>query len=130
MQNAGYSLEKWLDSVPNDGLIYYTSLLNDERVLITKPEGLHEVLSTKVYDFSKPPIAKLMLKRIFGEGLPFYEGETHKVCLFDRFLFDTLMGFQNMRKQLMPAFSYRHIKDLSTLFRAKSIDCLVRAGLD
>lgn len=68
-----------MDTIPNEGLIYYTSLLNDERILVTKPEGLNEVLTTKVYDFGKPPIARMMLERVFGRGLPFYEGEEHKV---------------------------------------------------
>ena len=36
----------WINNIPNDGLIYYTSLLNQGRLFITSPQALSEVLTT------------------------------------------------------------------------------------
>ena len=38
----------WINNIPNDGLIYYTTLLNAGRLFITSPQALSEVLTTKV----------------------------------------------------------------------------------
>ncbi|XRM39669.1 hypothetical protein ABZX51_003015 [Aspergillus tubingensis] len=44
----------WVNHIPNDGLIRYRTLLNSDRLLVTSPEALAEVLTTKCYDFRKP----------------------------------------------------------------------------
>lgn len=94
----------WINSIPNDGLIYYTSLLNQGRLLITSPQGLSEVLTTKSYDFIKPQQLRNGLGRVLGIGILLAEGDEHK----------------RQRKNLIPAFTYRHIKDLYPVFWTKS----------
>ncbi|KUI60003.1 Cytochrome P450 4V2 [Cytospora mali] len=91
-------------TVPNDGLIRYLSMLNQERLLVTSPKALAEVLVTKNYDFTKPGTVAQSIGRILGVGVLLAEGDEHK--------------FQ--RKNLMPAFAFRHVKDLYPVFWQKS----------
>ncbi|KAJ9259222.1 hypothetical protein DTO195F2_5039 [Paecilomyces variotii] len=99
-------MRKWARSMPNDGLIRYYTVGNLERVFPTSTAALREVLVNKAYDFAKPRIIQQFLYPIVGHGLLLAEGEEHKV----------------QRKSLMPAFSYRHIKDLYPIFWTKSIE--------
>ena len=69
----------WINNVPNDGLIYYTSILNEGRLLVTSPQALSEVLTTKSYDFIKPQQLRNGLGRILGIGILLAEGDEHKV---------------------------------------------------
>jgi len=65
--------------VPNSGLIRYEMALNVERVLVTSPKGLAEVMTQKSYDFIKPPQIARSIGRILGIGVLFAEGDEHKV---------------------------------------------------
>ncbi len=79
---SGAPMLKWTNEVPNDGLIYYNYLLNAERLLITTPKALSEVLVHKNYDFIKPSLMRNGLGRILGVGILLAEGEEHKVRVF------------------------------------------------
>ena len=70
---------EWNNEIANDGLIYYTYLFGKERLLITKPKALAEVLVQKNYDFIKPKQIQLALGRILGVGVLLAEGDEHKV---------------------------------------------------
>ena len=54
-------------------------MLNSERVLITNPKGLAEVLVHKSYDFVKPRPLVESIGQLLGIGLLVAEGEEHKV---------------------------------------------------
>ena len=56
-------------------------LFNKERVLLTSPKALAEVLTTNSYDFVKPNLLKEGIGRILGMGILFAEGDEHKVRL-------------------------------------------------
>ncbi|KAL1841504.1 hypothetical protein VTJ49DRAFT_6995 [Mycothermus thermophilus] len=101
---TGTPMIKWINSIPNDGIIRYLGPFNQERLLITSPKALAEVLTTKNYDFVKPRQLRYSLGRILGIGLLLAEGDEHKM----------------QRKNLMPAFSFRHIKDLYPVFWSKA----------
>ncbi|KUI67349.1 Cytochrome P450 97B3, chloroplastic [Cytospora mali] len=101
---TGWPMLEWVRTVPNDGLIRYLSLLNQERLLVTSPKALAEVLVTKNYEFTKPGMVAQSIGRILGVGILLAEGDEHK--------------FQ--RKNLMPAFAFRHVKDLYPVFWQKS----------
>lgn len=103
-QPSGHPMREWIDTIPNDGLIRYTNWFNSERVLLTTPKTLAEVLSSKNYEFIKPAHFITIIGRILGIGLLFAEGEEHRI----------------QRKNLMPAFSYRHVKNLYPVFWTKS----------
>lgn len=96
---------KWVTEIPNDGLIYFRAFFYQDRLLLTSPEALAEVLVKKSYDFEKPGPARNILRQVLGDGLIIVEGEEHK--------------FQ--RKHIMPVFQFRHIKDLYPMMWAKAI---------
>ncbi|KAI1129265.1 cytochrome P450 [Nemania abortiva] len=77
----------------------------DHQVLIAKPRMLADLLVTKAYDFIKPPKAASVLQLILGDGLVVVEGDQHKV----------------LRKHSIPAFSFRHIKELYPMMWEKSV---------
>jgi hypothetical protein len=112
-QPSGHPMREWIDAIPNDGLIRYTNWFNSERVLLTNPKTLAEVLSSKNYEFIKPAHFIDVIGRILGIGLLFAEGDEHRT----------------QRKNLMPAFSYRHIKDLYPVFWSKSTEMVERMSL-
>lgn len=91
-------------TIPNDGLLRYKVPLNQERVMPTSAKALSEVLVTRNYDFEKPAMIRWTLGRILGNGILMAEGDEHK----------------RQRKNLMPAFSFRHVKDLYPVFWDKS----------
>ncbi|KAL9131670.1 MAG: hypothetical protein Q9217_000481 [Psora testacea] len=101
---SGAPQQDWINSVQNDGLICYRHLLNRERLLLTSPQALAEVLTQKSYEFIKPKQLRNGLARVLGIGLILAEGDEHKA----------------QRKNLMPAFAFRHIKDLYPVFWSKS----------
>ena len=90
--------------MPNDGIIRYLGLLNSERLIVVSPKALTEVLTTKNYDFIKPANVTATLGRLLGVGVLLAEGDEHKY----------------QRKNLMPAFAFRHVKDLYPVFWEKS----------
>ena len=107
---SGIPMREWIQNVPNQGLITY-SVWFQQRVLVTSPAALGEVLVTKNYDFVKPWHFRNGLGRILGIGVLLAEGEEHKI----------------QRKNLSPAFSFRHIKDIVPIFWSKSqelVECL------
>ncbi|KAJ5595022.1 uncharacterized protein N7459_001230 [Penicillium hispanicum] len=99
-------MKEWIKILPNEGLIRFYMTGNMEQVVITSTRALGEFLVTKNYDFVKPRTMRQNLSRILGEGVLLAEGDVHK--------------FQ--RKNLMPAFAYRHIKDLYPVFWSKATE--------
>lgn len=76
---AGSPAKRWNSEIPNDGLIYYTGLYNEERILLTSTKALAEVLVQKNYDFVKPKPFTQGVGQILGIGVLLAEGEEHKV---------------------------------------------------
>ncbi|TGJ79738.1 hypothetical protein E0Z10_g9026 [Xylaria hypoxylon] len=77
----------------------------DHQVLVTKPRMLADLLVHKPYDFIKPPKLRGLLRHVLGDGLVMVEGDEHKF----------------LRKNTMPAFSFRSIKNLYHMMWAKSV---------
>ncbi|KAJ9645714.1 hypothetical protein H2199_002754 [Coniosporium tulheliwenetii] len=105
-QPPGRSIQEAVAEVPNDGLINCRGWFYNDQLLVTDPKTIAEVLVHKCYDFEKPAKARNFLARVLGEGLVLVEGDEHR--------------FQ--RKHIMPAFSFRHIKDLYPLFWSKALE--------
>ncbi|QSZ30113.1 hypothetical protein DSL72_004633 [Monilinia vaccinii-corymbosi] len=101
-----FTFAKRIQDVPNDGIIRYLGILNSERVMVTNAKALSEVLTTRNYDFVKPNTIRLGIGRLLGIGVLLAEGDEHKV----------------QRKNLMPAFAFRHVKDLYSVFWGKSCE--------
>ncbi|UNI16538.1 hypothetical protein JDV02_002965 [Purpureocillium takamizusanense] len=100
----GLLAKKWISEVPNDGLLRILWHFNQEMVIVNSPQALSEILVTKCYSFEKPEFARKFLAFVIGWGLLTVEGDEHKT----------------QRRDMLPAFSYRHIKDLYPIFWAKS----------
>ncbi|KFY53297.1 hypothetical protein V496_07724 [Pseudogymnoascus sp. VKM F-4515 (FW-2607)] len=99
-EKTGRPLQRWINDIPNTGLIKYLYMFNYELLMVCSPSALREVLVTKCYDFEKPkPLSRLAI-HFFGLGMPFVEGDAHK--------------FQ--RKMMAPAFAFKHIKNLYPTF--------------
>ena len=75
----GVGLRRWVNEVPNDGLIRYLDMFNLERVAVVKPAALADVLVYQSYCFEKPAPLRKGISRILGMGLFLSEGEVHKV---------------------------------------------------
>jgi cytochrome P450 len=103
---SGIPQRRWTNEIPNDGLLRYLHLWNKERLLVTSPKALAEVLTTKSYDFIKPGLLRNGIGRVLGVGVLLAEGDDHKT----------------QRKNLSPAFHFRHVKELYPIFWAKSQD--------
>lgn len=84
-------------------------MFNSERLLVTSPKALGEVLTTKNYEFIKPDQIARGLGRLLGIGILLAEGDEHK----------------HQRKNLMPAFAFRHVKDLYPVFWDKSKEAVL-----
>ena len=95
-----------MNEVPNEGLIHYRSLFNESRLIPTTPKALSEVLVQSSYEFIKPVRFRASTARILGVGILLAEGDEHRM----------------QRKNLMPAFSFRHVKDLYPVFWSKSCE--------
>lgn len=93
-----------VNTIQHDGILRYLGLFNTERLLIISPKALSEVLTTKSYDFIKPVQIRRGIGRLLGIGVLLAEGDEHKM----------------QRKNLMPAFAFRHVKDLYPVFWSKA----------
>ena len=94
----------WSENLPNDGIIRYLGMFNTEILIPVSPKALAEVLVQRSYEFIKPPGLVTGLGKILGVGVFLAEGDEHK----------------KQRKDLMPAFAFRHIKELYPIFWSKS----------
>ena len=64
---------------PRDLLTDTRHLFNRERILLTSPKALAEVLTTNSYDFVKPQHLREGIGQVLGMGILFAEGDEHKV---------------------------------------------------
>ena len=71
-------MQDWINSVPNNSIIRFTTICNQERLILTSSEALKEVLVTKNYDWDKPKQLRLSLGRLVGQGILVASGEDHK----------------------------------------------------
>ena len=71
----------WIDTVENDGVIYYRWLFNEPRVMVTSPKALAEVLTQRSYEFVRPERFRKGLGRLLGIGTLVAEGDEHKVWI-------------------------------------------------
>jgi cytochrome P450 len=106
---AGGAHLKMMKETENDGIILTHGFFHSDRLIVTSPAALADVLVHKAYDMEKPPLPRAFLKKFLGDGLLMTEGDEHK----------------HHRKQIMPAFSFRYIKELYPVFWSKSIELCV-----
>ena len=100
------NFKKWVNTIPNEGLLYFRGWFNISVLIPTTPEMLKTVLSDHTYDYEKPSKFITLLRRVLGDGLILVEGDVHR--------------FQ--RKHLMPSFQVKHIRELYPLFWSKACE--------
>lgn len=102
------TVTRWINDIPNDGLLYLRGHFNMPFLLPTSHEMLKAVMSDHADDYEKPGPPAELLRRFLGNGLLMSTGDTHK--------------FQ--RKHLTPAFHINNIRELYPLFWSKSGDLI------
>ncbi|PHH63720.1 hypothetical protein CDD81_5592 [Ophiocordyceps australis] len=100
----GAAYQQWTASVEHEGLLRYMFAFNRERLLVTSPEALGEVLVSKCYDFEKPLTVRNLLAPMLGHGVLLAEGDEHRV----------------QRRRLNPAFHYRQVRGMYSIFWDKA----------
>ncbi|KAK8140988.1 hypothetical protein G3M48_001110 [Beauveria asiatica] len=105
-RGMGVSARDWIAETANEGFIRIYGPFHREHLIITSPQALGEVLVSKAYEFEKPSTIRSFFGPVLGHGLVLAEGHDHKM----------------QRRNLMPAFAFRHIKDLYPLFWRKTCD--------
>ena len=105
-QPLGSAYLKMAKDHPNADIIHFRVWGNDDRLFPVSPQALAEILVHKSYDFEKLPGVRNFLRQFLGDGLLMTEGEEHR----------------HQRKHLLPAFSFRHVKDLYPIFWQKSVE--------
>ena len=103
---AGEAERKIMMTTPNTGIVRTHGIFHKSRLLITTPEAIADVLVHRTYDFEKPPWTRSFLRKFLGDGLIITEGDAHR----------------HDRKNIMPAFHFRHIKGLYPVFWSKSME--------
>jgi hypothetical protein len=69
-------MERWIDEIPNDGLIRYYGQWNKERFLIATPKAARDLLALAAYKSVKAADVRRMVTNVGGpEGLLILEGE-------------------------------------------------------
>ncbi|KAK3364129.1 cytochrome P450, partial [Lasiosphaeria hispida] len=107
LENApGVPMEQWINSIPNDGMIRFTIALNAERILLTSPAAISDVLIRNVDAWQKPEQLRQSLAQILRNSLVVAEGASHRA----------------QRKNMMPAFGQPRIRALYPTFWKKSCD--------
>ncbi|RKK17843.1 hypothetical protein BFJ63_vAg2812 [Fusarium oxysporum f. sp. narcissi] len=107
-------VREWNETVPNHGFLRYLGFFNAERIVLTSPEALHEVLVTQNYSFPKPASLRETAGRFLGIGLILSEGDAHKL----------------QRRSMNPAFAPRNIKALYPLYWDKTREMIERITAD
>jgi cytochrome P450 len=100
----GVDFLRWIEEVPNDGLLRFFGFLNGERLLLTTTEGTRVVHDGDTKDFYRPPAAKAILCRLTGGGIFAAEGVEHA----------------SQRREMQPAFKFGHLKGLYPTFWSKT----------
>lgn len=97
-------LAKWAEEIPNEGFIKYHGILNVQKVLVTDPNSVNDILTMRPYSFIKPPAISKIIRSLLGNGLVVVEGDAHKT----------------QKKALQPAFKVRSVKDFYPVFKRKT----------
>ncbi|KAK8014352.1 cytochrome P450 97B3 [Apiospora arundinis] len=105
--SKGEPVAQWNKSVQNDGIFRYLDVLNIERVAVTSPELVGQVLA-RIQDFEQSHNLFRLAMPILGPGIVLINGEEHK----------------RQRKLLAPLLATKEIRELDGIFWGKSLELL------
>jgi hypothetical protein len=69
---------KWMEEIPNDGLLRFRDLFNGEALIPTSHAMIKAVLNDNSYDYAKQSRTVDTLRPVLGDGLILVEGDVHK----------------------------------------------------
>ena len=107
-------LTEWAQKIPNQGFIRYHGVLNIQKILVTDPNAIHDILVANPYSYVKPPPITKIIRSLIGDGLVVAEGEAHKT----------------QKKAMQLAFKARQIKDLYPVFEHKAKELVDKVAED
>ena len=107
-------LTEWAQKIPNQGFIRYHGVLNIQKVLVTDPNAIHDILAANPYSYVKPPPITKIIRALIGDGLVVAEGEAHKT----------------QKRAMQLAFKARQIKDLYPVFERKAKELVDKVAED
>ncbi|OAA41828.1 cytochrome P450 78A3 [Cordyceps fumosorosea ARSEF 2679] len=94
----------WNKEVEHDGLLRFFMFFNQERLIAISPKAIADITVANSYAWEKPGVVRAALSTVTGVGLITSEGDEHR----------------RQRRSMLPAFNFRHIKDLYPIFWDKS----------
>ncbi|KAJ4144385.1 hypothetical protein LMH87_003269 [Akanthomyces muscarius] len=100
----GPMAREWFSETDSDALMRVLLPGNQEAIIIRSPQAISDVLVKNSMKYEKPEFVRQFLSHVIGWALLTTEGDVHK----------------KQRRNMNPAFSFRHIKDLYPLFWRKS----------
>jgi cytochrome P450 len=111
----------------NEGIVLTRGFFHSDRLIVTDPKALADVLVHRTYDMEKPPWSRAFLRKFLGDGLLMTEGDEYETFNAQlHFGYGLTWGISDRhkhhRKQIMPAFHFRHIRELYPIFWSKSIE--------
>jgi len=74
----GDDARRWMEEVPNDGLIRLKEPFGQDALLLTSPEMFKSILVENTYDYVKQQRVAELLRIILGDGVILVEGDVHK----------------------------------------------------
>jgi cytochrome P450 len=102
-------VSRWVEKTQHRGLLRYPGIGGTERVIPLDSDSVKKVLVTQAYScFERPPLGRARLRALMGNGLLAADGENHKLH----------------RRKLLPAFAFRHIRDLYPVFWTKTCELI------
>lgn len=90
---------RWAKEHPDAPLVWYRFMLNADRLLVTAPDLVKEILVKQEAEFTKTTNAYTFLKRMLGDGLVTQLGATHaqhRKLIAPAFKFGALKGMTDM----------------------------------
>ena len=71
------TVSRWINNIPNDGLIHFHGLLGLDYVIVTRPQGFAEVMMKHPYNFEKTNGVQRYVRRFLGDGIIIDAGPKH-----------------------------------------------------
>jgi hypothetical protein len=74
----GELARRWMEEIPNEGLLRFRDLFNTEALIPTSHAMLKTILIDNNYDYTKQTRTVDILRPVLGDGLILVEGDLHK----------------------------------------------------
>jgi hypothetical protein len=73
---------RMMKETDNEGIVLTRGFFHSDRLIVTTPGALADVLVHKSYDMEKPPWARAFLRKFLGDGLLMTEGDEYETHIY------------------------------------------------